>query len=869
MEMMKKSLVIGILLGSLHCFLTLHSFGNQRVSDLLSHVEKSLKMRDIPAYLDVFSPAMREVEKRWISSHFDLLEWENISYFKTNRLIETDKDTRAYVSVMFENVYAVKIEVWLLEFQAIDGQLYIHNKEVIRNLKKLFKLHIPSGREERVKSVEIKHADLTITFQNPLVFYDNVPSIETALLVVGKGELLFSPSLPRERHQLELVYKNRFLKDKLNYVYLRCSDSLFKKNVRITKGETKQDPPTQSDLNKAYSLFSKLYSRSFTIENSLNGELLSFVPQGEETVIEFEGKKTGKFTYIYSPFSKEELILYHRDKKRFLNLYSPHSTQGKRRFYISWEEKFDVKNCEIEVDFNPADFYFSGRARIDIQSKINSLDEVKFRMNPDLEILQISDKDKNELFFTKDELRKSFYVYFLNPVGEEQTTSIEIFYRGKIEPPQINEDVISIGQHDRSYQLMWPGYETYLYSLSAYWYPVPPDGDFFTSRLKIIIPPEYSAISNGELVEQSKLEDIESVEELDKVGRNVFIYQCSKPVKYLSFIVGKFEMKNEASEPVPLRYYRSSETHSPAWELFERSQKILSFFESRFGSFPFDHLSIVQRAWENSGGHSPASFIVLNQLPRVEGRRFINRDSPVNFTRWNEYFLAHEIAHQWWGQGVTWESYHDQWISEGMAQFSTILYLREEYGEGAFSNILEKISDWVKKKAKWGPIIFGSRISYFDFQAFQTIVYNKTALVLNMLRDMLGDEVFFQGLQKFFETFKYRAARTSDFSRILSEISGEDLTSFFRDWFETYSLPEVQVTHSLEKNEEGYKLVFAINQLTDSFKFPLWIEWIEGEEKIKKMILVHQKEQDFEFELGQKPKKIKINPDEAVPGKFR
>ncbi len=850
-------------------FLSFRSFGNQRVNDLLARVENSLKNKDFPAYLAAFSPEIREMEKQLISSSFDLFEWKNISYFKTDRLIETETGSRAYVSVMFENDYAVKIEVWGLEFRMSDDQLQIRNKEVVRDLRRLYKLQIPSGREEKVKHVEIKHADLTITFQDPIVFYDNIPNIETALLVVGEGEILFSPSLPRERHQLELVYNDRFLKDKLNYVYIRCSDSLFKKNIRIEKEAANKRFPDKSDMNKAYSLFTKLYSRSFTIENSLNGELLSFIPQGEETVIEFEGKKTGKFTYIYSPFSEEEVTLYHRDRKRFLNLYSPQSTKEERRFYISWGKKFDVTDYEVDINFKPVDFYFSGRAKIEIESQIDSLDEVKFRMNPNLEILRINDKDKNELFFTKDELRKAFYVYFLNPIGRDQTTSVEIFYRGKIEPPRINEDVVSGRQYDRSYRMLWPGYETYLYSLSAYWYPVPPEGDFFTSRVKIIIPPEYSVISNGKLIEQSKLEDMESVEELDEVGRNVFVFKCQKPIKYLSFIVGKMEMRDESFKPLPLRYYRSAETYPPAWELFEQAQKILTFYDDRFGSFPFDNMNIVQRVWEESGGHSPASFVVLNQLPRVEGRRLVSRDSPVNLTRWNEYYLAHEIAHQWWGQGVTWDSYHDQWISEGMAQFSTILYLREEYGEAAFSNILEKISDWVEKKAEWGPIIFGSRISYFDFLAFQTIVYNKTALVLNMLRDMLGEEVFFRGVRTFFERFKYGAAKTRDFSRIFSEISGQDLSSFFKNWFESYSLPDVRVARSLEKFDHGYKLLFTIDQLKDPFIFPLWIEWKEGEKKVKKMILVDQKKESYEFELEQKPKKIKINPDKAVPGKFR
>jgi len=280
-------------------------------------------------------------------------------------------------------------------------------------------------------------------------------------------------------------------------------------------------------------------------------------------------------------------------------------------------------------------------------------------------------------------------------------------------------------------------------------------------------------------------------------------------------------------------------------------------------------MSIVQRVWEESGGHSPASFVVLNQLPRFEGRRLVSGESPVNLSRWNEYYLAHEIAHQWWGQGVTWDSYHDQWISEGMAQFSTILYLREEYGESAFSNILEKISGWVEKKAKWGPIIFGSRISYFDFLAFQTIIYNKTALVLNMLRDMLGEEAFFQGMRVFFERFKHGTASTHDFSQTLSEFAEQDLRPFFQDWFESYSLPDVRVTHSLEKEEKGYKLLFSIDQLADTFIFPLWIEWIEAGKRVRRMILIDQKEQNFEFELEEKPKKIKINPDKAIPGRFR
>ncbi len=98
------------------------------------------------------------------------------------------------------------------------------------------------------------------------------------------------------------------------------------------------------------------------------------------------------------------------------------------------------------------------------------------------------------------------------------------------------------------------------------------------------------------------------------------------------------------------------------------------------------------------------AFVVLNELPWLAGRHsVVSRDSPVDLSRWKEYFLAHEIAHQWWGQGVTPGTYRDQWISEGMAQFAAALYLRRRYGEEVFASILKKFSHWTEKKSDKGP----------------------------------------------------------------------------------------------------------------------------------------------------------------------
>jgi len=162
----------------------------------------------------------------------------------------------------------------------------------------------------------------------------------------------------------------------------------------------------------------------------------------------------------------------------------------------------------------------------------------------------------------------------------------------------------------------------------------------------------------------------------------------------------------------------------------------------------------------------------------------------------------------------------------------------------------------------------GSRISYVDFEAYQAIVYNKTSLILNMLKDYLGEEVFFKGLKEFFSRYKYKAADTNAFFRTFNDVSGKELKPFFDMWFNSYHLPDVKVSYSIQKRENGYFLEFKITQSEELFVFPLEIEWEEGRKKVLKTVIIDKKMNEFGFILEDKPKKIKVNPRRAIPGKF-
>ncbi len=106
------------------------------------------------------------------------------------------------------------------------------------------------------------------------------------------------------------------------------------------------------------------------------------------------------------------------------------------------------------------------------------------------------------------------------------------------------------------------------------------------------------------------------------------------------------------------------------------------------------------------------------------------------------------------------------------------------------------------------------------------------------------------------------------FFKIFKEVSGKDLNEFFIKWFHSYSLPTVNVLHSIQEEDEGYLLKFKIVQSKDLFIFPLWVEWQQKGTKVRKQIFVNKKVIEVSFKLGEKPRNIKINPDKAVPGYF-
>jgi hypothetical protein len=842
---------------------------------LWDRLQKAFESRDLEAYGADFTPGIRDRERRLASDYWDQWKMKTVLYRTSGRLKNEDGRERVYLQVFYQNDQSAMLEIWQALPVEEEGRWRIGEKIILGNVTKLYKVLLPSSRVERAARFEVAHQDIALSFENATIYYDNLPDVETALIVIGDGRLRFSPSSEIERHQLSLRYGTSVLEDRLEWAYLRFSNDFFRNRVKIagTQPSLPLSDATRAQANSAYALFSRRYTESFTIRNSLTDELLSFLPQGDQVVFDFKAKRSGELTYIYSPFSEEEIHFIGRDPDRVINLYSP-ETSGEtgKRMYVTFGQKVDVVGYEIDVDFQPSTLRLSARARVDIAARFDSVDSLNFNLHSDLDILKVFDRDGRELFYTQDKSRSLLYIYLLRPLEKGVTSSVEVYYRGRLKPLVQTADVLSGGQLNETISFAGTRFETYLYSLADLWYPAPSGEDFFQAKVRIIVPPGYSCIANGIPTDQGKVNGFSRVTSLDKVGNPYFGFETKAPVKYLSFIVGRFSPITNGHGPesaVPVQALVATGLRAPRRSLLDDAKKILQAFESWFGSYPFERLTVIDRPWVTAGGHSPASFIVLNELPRSPDSPLMAEvEGPVNLGRWKEAYLAHEIAHQWWGQGVTCATYRDQWLSEGLAQFASALFLRQTQGEDVFRSILKKFARWTVKKSKWGPITLGVRLSQVDYDAYQALVYNKSALAMGMILDLVGEDAFFRGLRDFFAAFRGRAARTSNFVKVMSTAAGRDLQPFFDKWFDSYVLPTVLVAPSVAKEGDGVTARFRVTQVGPSFVFPLWVSWEENGKVVRRRLDVDAAVKEFEFPCGAHPAKIKIDPDGIFPGRL-
>ncbi len=387
---------------------------------------------------------------------------------------------------------------------------------------------------------------------------------------------------------------------------------------------------------------------------------------------------------------------------------------------------------------------------------------------------------------------------------------------------------------------------------AQYWYPCHdyPD-DFSTSSLTATVPEDWVVVSNGLLKKTTT----------DKKDRTkTFYWDEEKPhVVYLNSIVaGKYKILKTKWDNVPIYYYVEPQFANEAMENFSHTPDILKFFSEVTGHhYEWDKLSLSTVQDFTEGGMENVSAITLTNTTFHDK----NAEPQTNSTD----LVSHETAHQWFGDLLTCRNWANAWLNEGFATFFEALYGQHAFGNDHYVYEMSKDQEQVVNadKRERRPIVYNRYNSPDD--VFGVYIYPRGADVLNMLRFVLGDQLFFKAIKHYVKEYQFHNVDTHDFEKAVQEATGQNLYWFFDEWVYKAGHPVFKVKYNY--NPDIHKLIMTVDQtqkvdsLTPVYKMPVEVYIETPSEKIIKRVWVDSLENTFSFDVKDLP--LMVNFDEG------
>jgi aminopeptidase N len=315
----------------------------------------------------------------------------------------------------------------------------------------------------------------------------------------------------------------------------------------------------------------------------------------------------------------------------------------------------------------------------------------------------------------------------------------------------------------------------------------------------ITSPRHYEVVASGYLVEESDLPD----------GTKLTHWRedVPLPVKVMAFGAASFAVQLAGIvEGIPVWTWVYPENRKEGFYDYSFALKPLSFYSKLIGPYPFEKLANVQSKTIFGGLENAGCIFYSEKSVTGEGKA--------------ESLLAHEIAHQWFGNSVTEAEWPHIWLSEGFATYLTSVYMEMNYGTEKLNERMRSARDRVLRSFEKapGPVIDTAITDLMNLLSANS--YQKGAWVLHMLRQETGEENFWKGMSLFYERFRDKNVLTDDFEKVIEEVSGKDLEKFFHQWLWVAGQPDLKITKQ-EGKMKGYIDVIIEQRQNYIFTFNL------------------------------------------------
>ena len=390
------------------------------------------------------------------------------------------------------------------------------------------------------------------------------------------------------------------------------------------------------------------------------------------------------------------------------------------------------------------------------------------------------------------------------PSGSDGRFLVRVSYRGAVEDGLI----IRTDPEGR-----WTGFGDNWPNRGRHWIPsVDHPSDKATVSWTVIAPSERTVVANGTFVERTAIPD----------GRVRTRWRESHPIPVYLMVLAAAPLVEyslgetacglaSAGRCVPQSVYTAPEQRAVLPGPFSAAGEIVRYFATLVGVFPYERLAHLQSSTRFGGMENATAIFYADALFRTG--------------RMSEGLIAHETAHQWFGDAVTEREWPHVWLSEGFATYFAALWTRHARGDSAFRADMARIRTAIladNEAVPTRPVIDTAQTDLLALLNRNS--YEKGGFVLHMLRAQVGDSAFFKALRRYYGQFRDGTALTEDLRRLMEESSGQRLDWFFDQWLRRPGYAVVDVTWSYNPSSQQMALDIRQDDRFGTFRFPLTVE---------------------------------------------
>jgi aminopeptidase N len=498
-------------------------------------------------------------------------------------------------------------------------------------------------------------------------------------------------------------------------------------------------------------------------------------------------------------------------------------------FAQSNASRFTVTNYAITAELFPSQHLLSASARIDFVPQAD-LTTMSFELQNGLRVSSVKDATGRDCNYRQEGLILA--VDFLNPMPQGKPASITVKYGGLLSSAE--------GSPVENLKLAYVGTEGSYLLYAGRWFPVSEFGvGRFAATLSITVPSDEMVIASGKASAPVR-----------EAGKVTYAFRFDRASFPGSVVAGRYVVQPATAVGADIALYMKPGHEGFAANYGEAAAKIMAFYSDKFGALPDGHLDIVEIEDGTVNGYSSPGVVALA--------------SRLFSTQVRTQQLAQQIAYQWWGELVSPASRNDLFLEDGLATYSSALYLQDAYGESDFEKLMQETEVGALTHEDAAAIGQSGQLHEYTPE-YQSIVFQKGAMVLHMLRWVIGDEPFFKTLQAMGHEYAGKSISTDQFQKLAETASKQELTYFFAQWVTSTGVPQFKRVWSVYRTAKGYQVVGKITQDLDLFRMPVEVRVVtEGTRPVTDRVPMVGTTADFTVNVRTRPTRVLVDPGSHI-----